>query len=171
MALVVAAALLPAGCGEEVREFTPLEAYFDQLGSIGRDLDGQSDALVDEIGDQFNVGDDAPLEEVVAAQRAFLDGSARILEDGIRAAAALAPPPEVSDAHREFLRTATDFLGLFSILSERMARVQSFEELEALFEDPGPEFEEASGRFGQACSRLEEIAVVNGIDADLDCGG
>ncbi len=171
--LFVAAALLALGsiaaaCGGDDK--LTLEEYFEQAQVISDDSDEEFEALYADFPDE----DDEEFfsnEENLSVIKDFAARFPVIFRDTLNDVEALDPPPEVEDAHDEFLAAGRDLLTLFEGLTSPVEEAESVSEVEELFGigEEDPEIEAADQRFMDACLALEGIADDNGVVVDFDC--
>jgi len=155
---LVALLLLRGDGGEKVS----LDEYFQQFDAIEESMKTSVGAL-EESG--------AAVGEDVQATRDYVDGYYGIVQKGLTDVKALKPPAEVKDAHDEFAATLGNMISLWKGLSDRLANVQTTEELGTLLTGLAGETDwtETSQKFTDACRALQTIATDKGIAVTLDC--
>jgi len=159
---VVTGSLLLAACGGGGKEEMSLDEYFQQFDAIEESMKTSVGAL-EESG--------AAVGEDVQATRDYVDGYYGIVQKGLTDVKALKPPAEVKDAHDEFAATLGNMISLWKGLSDRLANVQTTEELGTLLTGLAGEADwtDTSQQFTDACRALQTIATDKGIAVTLDC--
>ena len=159
---VVAGSLLLAACGGGGKEEMALDEYFRQFDAIEESMKTSVGAL-EESG--------AAVGEDVQATRDYVDGYYGIVQKGLTDVKALKPPDEVKDAHDEFAATLGNMISLWKDLSDRLAEVQTPEELGTLLTGLAGEADwtDTSQQFTDACRALQTLATDKGIEVTLDC--
>jgi hypothetical protein len=147
------------GCtGDNGNELT-LEEYFRELDILDNESSAEAEAAFDDVVDTTDI--DA-IKEAYDAYPGILGAFIEGLED-------LDPPDEAEEVHERAVGAAREFGDALRDALTDLADVTSLEELGEL--GLGEEFTEAEDGFTTACLDLEELAVANSIDVDLDCGG
>jgi hypothetical protein len=159
---VVAGSLLLAACGGGGKEELSLDEYFQQFDAIEESMKTSVGAL-EESG--ATVGED------VQATRDYVDGYYGIVQKGLTDVKALKPPAEAKDAQDEFVAALESMISLWQGLSDRLAEVQTTEELQTLLTGLAGETDwtDTSQQFTDACRALQTIATDKGIEVTLDC--
>jgi hypothetical protein len=163
VAIVAGSLLLTACGGGGDGEELSLDEYFRQFDAIEEGMKTSSTAL-----DEQSVG---TIGEDVQATRDYVDGYHDIVAQGLNDVKALQPPSEVREAQDEFVAALSNMISLWKNLSDRLAGVETPEELQTLLMEVQGETQwlEASQRFTDACRKLQGIADEKSIDVDLDC--
>jgi hypothetical protein len=159
---VVAGSLLLTACGGGGKEEMSLDEYFQQFDAIEESMKTSVGAL-EESG--ATVGED------VQATRDYVDGYYGIVQKGLTDVKALKPPAEAKDAQDEFVAALESMISLWQGLSDRLAEVQTTEELQTLLTGLAGETDwtDTSQQFTDACRALQTIATDKGIEVTLDC--
>lgn len=107
----------------------------------------------------------------VQATRDYQDSLNSATEDLLADLKPLRPPAEARDAHDELIAALTEWLALLEGVSDRLAEIESPDELEALnTEVEGDQSLSAlEDRVVTACLQVQAIADGNGIEVDLAC--
>ena len=159
---VVAGSLLLAACGGGGKEEMSLDEYFLQFDAIEESMKTSVGALE---------ASGAAVGEDVQATRDYVDGYYGIVQKGLTDVKALKPPAEAKDAQDEFVAALENMISLWKGLSDRLAEVQTPEELGTLLTGLAGEAEwtDTSQQFTDACRALQTIATDKGIEDTLDC--
>ena len=160
---VVAGSLLLAACGGGGgKEELSLDEYFRQFDAIEESMKTSVGAL-EESG--------AAVGEDVQSTRDYVDGYYDIVQKGLTDVKALKPPAEAKDAQDEFVAALENMIKLWKGLSDRLAEVQTPEELGTLLTGLAGEADwtDTSQQFTDACRALQTIATDKGIAVTLDC--
>jgi hypothetical protein len=161
---IVAGSLVLAACGGGGdEEGLSLEEYFQQFDAIEEGMKVSTTAL-----DEQAV---ATIGEDVQATQDYVAGYHDIVEKGLNDVKALEAPSEAKDAQDEFVASLANMISLWDGLSDRLANIQTSEELQTLLVEIQGETEwlEASQKFTDACNALQAIADEKSIAVTLDC--
>jgi len=167
LAALVAFAGLAVACDGGGEELT-LQEYFQRVDAIFADADARIEALPDPgttIADP-----QATLEQKKDTVRDFLTRFVALAADVRDEMAGLQAPPQVQDAHSDFLAFWRDIGQAGDGVLDRLEGVQS----ESEFDDTSPDFFAADffairQRFPDVCSALQAVADANDIAVDLAC--
>jgi len=159
---VVAGSLLLAACGGGGKEEMSLDEYFLQFDAIEESMKTSVGALE---------ASGAAVGEDVQATRDYVDGYYGIVQKGLTDVKALKPPAEAKDAQDAFVAALGNMISLWQDLSDRLAEVQTPEELGTLLTGLAGEADwtDTSQQFTDACRALQTLATDKGIEVTLDC--
>jgi UDP-N-acetylglucosamine enolpyruvyl transferase len=167
-ALLLAVGAIAAACGGNGNGELTIEEYFEGLQAIADDVDERGQALESDFERLFDPAT-SESDSIEAAQN-FFNGSASIFTDGISDLENLGPPPEVGDAHNEFVEAAKGIGDAFQDFAERAGDIESVADVQEMFAEFGtPEFAAVEQRFEAACKALEGIASDSDIELDMNC--
>lgn len=161
---IVAGSLVLAACGGgDGGEELSLDEYFQQFDAIEEGMKTDTAAL-----DEQAVG---IIGEDVQATQDYVAGYYDIVGHGLSQVEALEAPSEVKDAQDEFVAALANMISLWDDLSDRLAGIETAEELQTLLTEIQGETQwlEASEQFTEACRELQGTADDNGIVVTLDC--
>jgi len=160
LATLALAACMACGGGGEKGEPLTLEQFFQRWDALDQQFETQSTALDPQfqaLNDQNGV-EAAPglLSELTDAVEEYVDGL-----DGLHA------PEEALGVQDEAVRTGREVVTLYRDRLDRADRVQTFDELIALFSDA--ELNDAFAAFDESCAAAVTFAAEHSIDIDLTC--
>lgn len=130
----------------------------------------ESDRRIEEQAAQLQRSGAVLPEDELEIERTRYTGFAVIIGELVDDMRSLKPPPEVEDAHGEYLAGFEERLTLFQELARDVASAASLEEAKAAIEEPGlvDRFVANTERTDAACARLGAIALENLI-GDFAC--
>jgi hypothetical protein len=159
-ALCVALALVATACGGGGGGGSPLQDYFRQLDELDDNFDEETDRLNAEL-------ESLSEEEALRRGPDFVKEQFDAFGEFVDELAALVPPDQAADAHKNAVQAGQDFVGVYSSLLGQLDDAPTLDGFFSLFQRE--EFTNASRRFEEACSNLAQIAAENGITVDLAC--
>lgn len=160
------AALLLLACGDD--RLAP-EEYFPRVQAIADDVNDTVGAGEEQL--TAAAADPAAGEaSLVEAVRDFFVTLVAALDDAVVALSDLSgsPPADAEDAHHAFTAQASDLAEAFDGVSERLAAVTGFDELDAVLGTLDPSFG-LDAEFLAACEGLERAAADAGQALDMQC--
>jgi hypothetical protein len=151
------ALFLVVACGDDGGGSVSLDVYFQRLEELDQTFSDNTDELDNQIEQSEDVDEVRGwMEETVTEFETFLDG----LRD-------LDAPEEAADAHERAVSGLEEFIPKLSEGVDSVSDVDSLVELFAPFNDLD---QTGLERAREACLDLEQIALDNDIEVDLDCG-
>ena len=164
--------MLVTGCGGSGSDADPaLESYFSQMEAAA---DRYNQRLIDaEAASESGIDPDADgeafdAELLEALKRLFADGVV-ITRDFVNELSAIQPPADVTTEHFASVTTGEDLVAALEELGEGLASVDQLEVFQiAVAESRAAE---VIVEFDRACIVLEAVAVDNGLEVQLNCGG
>lgn len=151
------------GPGTDAR--TPTEAYLVDLANVLGEADNRNRACAEEVSASNPVSEASP-PAVVEEFLQTMFGACTIgpFEAATELIAALVPPAELAVEHDDFLSSRRAWAAIASDLGENL---KTFEDAEALYEDP--EFAHANDALASGCRALESAAAAAGFTVALGC--
>ncbi len=164
-ALLFGVGTITAACGGGEAELT-LDEYFQKLETVSDDLEQRGEALGTELEEDIDL-ETGELPSIETLRRLLSEGVSAS-QDALDETERLDPPPDVKSAHNEFVEAARGRVEFIESVVDEVVESESVSDLLEIFTQVSLGSEQET-RFEDACRALEQIAVDNGIQADLNC--
>lgn len=166
-ALVLAIGTMAAACGADGEELT-LEEYFHRMAVVHGEAGDQVEALAAEASEMLASA--STDEEVIDANRDFLNASALVFNDLIDDLDALDPPAQAEASHNELVAGVVAQAAVMEDFADQYEDVKTWSEAQKIADEIVEALDAVQLRELDACFTLQRIADDNGVAVDLECG-
>lgn len=161
--LMFALAIGAAGCGDDGGGELALDDYFERLEEIDREFTERSDEAASEL-DAETDGEEN-LDDVRDEYRDAFDEFREIGEGFVDEVRDLDPPETAQAAHDAAVSAYETLLAELRVVIDEFENAATFDDLRGRLSG----YEAAAGRVRETCAELEQLAVDEGIEIDLQC--